>query len=417
MSSRKGHNKSRHGCIRCKERRVKCNEIGPCNHCLRRREDCSLAPANHSIRQSSSNGSSPGAYSPSPETSTSFLSPFIRYGPSDSSWSQDLYLMSHFLLSSCKTITARSDIIHMWQQVVPKDAVAHPFLMHGILAFSALHLASLHPDDPPLRLQYARLSQHHQSEAIPEFRKCLANLRPESAGPCFAMGSILACLAVAAVSDNRLDRALDEGSPGFSFTPVTYETILAIFTLIRGVRSILDPAWAWETFSGSPYANATHGHGKADNDSFALPPQTQDHYISLQQKIHRAPSCEFSESQKTACIEALSEREKVEKDLVYHREKGRPVEQSFLFKWVAVVPDDFVSLLMSRNTVAVGILRGFVLLVRLLRDRGQGMSHHQDRDGDEHMLDDAHTIGESEDAWYLKGFVENAIGAIDGLLI
>lgn len=118
--------------------------------------------------------------------------------------------MSHFVVSTCKTITSRAAIVYMWQHIVPKDAVSHPFLMHGLLAFSALHLASLHPQDTLLRHHYAQLCQNHQAKAIPEFRQALLDLRSESAGPCFAMGSVLACLAVAAVSDNRLELALDD---------------------------------------------------------------------------------------------------------------------------------------------------------------------------------------------------------------
>ncbi|KAM7187074.1 hypothetical protein V8F20_011142 [Naviculisporaceae sp. PSN 640] len=389
MSSRKGHNKSRHGCLRCKERRVKCNEIGPCNHCVRRREECSLAP-NSSHRYpypSLSNRSSPGSsYSPSPESSTSFLTPFIRYGSShDSSWSQDLYLMSHFLLSSCKTITSRPDLIHMWQHVVPKDAVSQPFLMHGVLAFAALHLASLNSHDPAVRLQYARLSQHHQSEAIPEFRRALSSLSPESAGPCFAMGSILACLAVAGVSDNRLDLLLEEGDIDSSSSPMTFETILSIFTLIRGIRGILSPAWAWDTFSTSPYIVAVHGHTVVDYDTFELPDPLRSAYGEARQRVETSA---LSGTEKKACLEALDEREKVEKDLRYQGNDQQNLEQSFLFKWVAVVSDDFVSLLTAKNPVAAEILRGFVLLIDLIRDVD---------------LDD----------WYLKGFKENALGVID----
>lgn len=309
--------------------------------------------------------------------------------------------MSHFLLSSCKTITSRPELLHMWQEIVPKDAVSQPFLMHGLLTFSALHLASIHIDDPPLRHQYAQLCQYHQAEAIPEFRQALATLGPESAGPCFAMGSILACLTVAAVSDNRLDSAL--GQPGSA--AVTLDTILSIFTLIRGIGSILKPSWAWESFASSGYIPALHGHraDSMDYDTFRLPGPIEDEYVQFRDKISTMPEAKLSETHKTACLDALNKREQVEKDVMFFmRECGSAVqentkgegdsnkdkiEQSFLFKWIAMVPDEFVALLSARNPVALEILRGFVALTRLLRD-----------------------------VWYLEGFVENANAAIDGIL-
>lgn len=289
----------------------------------------------------------------------------------------------------------------MWQHVVPKDAVSHSFLMHGLLAFSALHLASLH-QDTPLRYHYAQLCQSHQAKAIPEFRRALLDLKPESSGPCFAMGSILACLAVAAVSDNRLELALNDW--GFAnegiIVPqsvVCFDTLLSLFTLTRGIRSILEPSWAWNTFSCSPYAVAVHGHGAVDFDVFQLPHQISHSYVELRQGIEDIAESELSDIQKTACLAALHEREHIEKDLVFHQEtaKSQPqptntdtapqnnIEPSFLFRWFVTVPDEFVSLLAIRNSAAMEILRGFISLLEPL-----------------------------EDAWYLHGFVANANQAL-----
>lgn len=281
----------------------------------------------------------------------------------------------------------------MWQHVVPKDAVSQPFLMHGVLAFAALHLASLNSHDPPARLQYARLSQHHQSEAIPEFRRALTPLSPDSAGPCFAMGSILACLAVAGVSDNRLDLLLQEGEMDPTSSLVTFETILSIFALIRGKKGILSPAPAWETFSSSGYIVAIHGHSAADYDAFELPGHIASAYTAARETVETSA---LSDSEKAACLEALGARERAEKDLRYAGSDQQNVEQSFLFKWIAVIPDEFVSLLVSRNPVAIEILRGFILLVDLIRRRGVDKQ-------------------DACDDWYLKGFKENALAAINSL--
>ncbi|RSL97034.1 hypothetical protein CEP52_011152 [Fusarium oligoseptatum] len=39
---RLGYKKSRKGCLRCKQRRVKCDEKVPCTACCRHRVPCSL---------------------------------------------------------------------------------------------------------------------------------------------------------------------------------------------------------------------------------------------------------------------------------------------------------------------------------------------------------------------------------------
>lgn len=386
--------------------------------------------------------------------------------------------MSHFVLCACKTLTARADILHMWQHAVPNDAVSHPFLMHGILSFSALHLAYLHKhtsNSPELRLRYARLAQHHQSEAIPEFRRALGSLSPESAGPCFAMGSILASLAVAGVSDNRLDLLLvlpEEPGPNSSSSPVTFDTILSIFTLTRGIRGILNPAWVWDTFSTSAYGVAAHGHGNVADDALELPAPSQSIYTRLREKIR--DRAEFSDAQKSACLEALQECESIERTLrFYHHRKlqdrtthtessstqplplpllllqvstctddnnnrekttshvtqpkikggdrgenntgggnnkvvekgpGEVLEASLLFKWVAMVPDEFFALLTARDVLAVEILRGFISLMELL-DISNARTGRPDGDDSTEKID----------AWYLERFMENSFGAIDSL--
>jgi hypothetical protein len=80
----------------------------------------------------------------------------------------DLELLHHYTTSTYLTLTQDSpEHEHVWQIVVPQLAVKHPFLMHGILASSALHLAHVLPER---QQEYTVLAANHESMALPAFR-------------------------------------------------------------------------------------------------------------------------------------------------------------------------------------------------------------------------------------------------------
>jgi hypothetical protein len=70
-----GQKKSRKGCTRCKQRRVKCDEEAPCGNCMRRNEECSLLE-------------------PSPSSSEINREPGVPVDTEE--WLADLELMHHY---------------------------------------------------------------------------------------------------------------------------------------------------------------------------------------------------------------------------------------------------------------------------------------------------------------------------------
>ncbi|KAF2088811.1 hypothetical protein K490DRAFT_19036, partial [Saccharata proteae CBS 121410] len=158
------------GCTRCKARRVKCDEGKPCRNCVRRREHCNLR-----------NGASPntidaiGALIQQPQL------------PLPTDWAQDLHLMHHYTKTTSTTYSTREELIEVWQSWVPAAAIKYPFLMHGILATSALHLAHTHPNEA---LKYLSLFTNHQSLALTGFRSALPSITPENCHAIFAASMI-----------------------------------------------------------------------------------------------------------------------------------------------------------------------------------------------------------------------------------
>ncbi|KAI1614565.1 hypothetical protein EDD36DRAFT_231916 [Exophiala viscosa] len=177
MAPRKAHQKSRRGCVECKRRHVKCDETRPtCQRCTLSERLCTWEALRnvHESRSASSQAASethaqspaqPQSQSqiasrpPSPVThaiSTRPHSPSQNHGgsssdvlitgPSDISVNMDhLELIYHFYTETCQTLVKTEDQLRRYRALVVEQGLKRPFLMHQILAFSALHLSLRRP--------------------------------------------------------------------------------------------------------------------------------------------------------------------------------------------------------------------------------------------------------------------------------
>lgn len=81
-------------------------------------------------------------------------------------------LLTHYTTTTHLTLSTPTTTT-LWCAIVPSLARTHPFLHHGLLALSALHLS--HTTSSP---SHALVAAHHQSLAMPLFRHAVAHLTP-----------------------------------------------------------------------------------------------------------------------------------------------------------------------------------------------------------------------------------------------
>lgn len=74
------------------------------------------------------------------------LSPLLELPSCSQLDTSDTALFAHFIDSTSLSISKNNATLELWQHIVPGLATQHPFLLHGLLAISALHLASLSSD-------------------------------------------------------------------------------------------------------------------------------------------------------------------------------------------------------------------------------------------------------------------------------
>jgi hypothetical protein len=121
---------------------------------------------------------------------------------------------------------------HTWRVEAPQHAVSHLYLMHEMLAFSALHKAHKLPD---LRAQYYAFGIHHQDLAIRGVRAELHNVTPEEAAAIVATSTLLT-LSVFASTGFELNY------PEIPSSQSAIEGILNIFNLMQGMGNVLQLA-------------------------------------------------------------------------------------------------------------------------------------------------------------------------------
>ncbi|KAL1955589.1 hypothetical protein VTO42DRAFT_8392 [Malbranchea cinnamomea] len=247
MGTRRSHTKSRNGCIQCKARRIKCDERpSPCSNCARRQITCQYAPrvVSRTSPGGLSSSTTPTTLSPTSTATTSATSPssippvssFVTASGTGSLDLADLELLHHYTTSTYKTLPsgAAPDQHELWQIQVVQVGFQHEFLLRGILAVSALHLAYLRP----MRREALTLqASTHQSIAIQLFHEALNRVSTSNCVALFSFSCIIVALTFAAPKPTGPDCA------------GVQKEILDWFHMVRGCNSVLQTQW--ETLSRS----------------------------------------------------------------------------------------------------------------------------------------------------------------------
>ncbi|KAK0651376.1 hypothetical protein B0T16DRAFT_403774 [Cercophora newfieldiana] len=212
--SKRPHRKSRAGCISCKTRKVKCDEVRPsCRHCTLRKEQCVYPKAQTPFSRASSTlvrremsrhgglalpgfeitpGSTP---SPGPEVVGPYgTSPNFIYDPmwipADRNLT-DLRLVHHFTTKTYASLSswtgAEPRITHLLSVKLLELALETPFLLDGILGLTAMHMNFLgNVDVSPA------IASMYRARAMAGYRAAIEAADPQTF-PALLASSIIVC--------------------------------------------------------------------------------------------------------------------------------------------------------------------------------------------------------------------------------
>ncbi|KAI0571359.1 Zn-clus multi-domain protein, partial [Pyrenophora tritici-repentis] len=148
LRQRRGHTKSRLGCLTCKKRKIKCQETWPsCANCDKRGYICTYPDVFKYAHQDHVS-----LVMPSPYQVVKLVDTPTVYS------ADDMQLFHHYLISAYPCIP--HDFEEIWTRDVPKISHQYPYLMDAMLALAGSHLA-VQVDNPK-----TSLALQHRQKAI-----------------------------------------------------------------------------------------------------------------------------------------------------------------------------------------------------------------------------------------------------------
>ncbi|KAJ0420964.1 hypothetical protein BJY00DRAFT_119215 [Aspergillus carlsbadensis] len=372
IRSRRTHRKSRLGCGNCKKRRVKCDEKKPtCSNCLQHSIECdftarsaseSLTPParRYQFRQSKyQQVASPSPQVQEPEKTTSAavqcdIPPIPDKGGISLS---DLHLFHHFTTTTYRTFGGESDATQrLWQSHIPAWGISFPSILHLILAFSALHLASLHPDR---RDEYVAQADQHFTFGVRSVTSVLAldTLDSENCQLIY-MSAVLICFTYFA-------RGPREGE----FLVFSAGGKSEWLVLLHGVRAILAQKQS-EIFTGDlePVAKEQKPQGKDDINIPRLDSEFSQH-TALLHEVRLLVSTDVTTADRDFYLAALDDLTNCFGDAQESVKAGECTTEimPFAMGWTFRLPAVMIDRLEAREPVALVILAHWAILLRYMR--------------------------------------------------
>ncbi|KAK0266638.1 hypothetical protein LTS09_000591 [Friedmanniomyces endolithicus] len=279
----------------------------------------------------------------------------------------------------CSYALILQDVAELWQTYIPSQALTHPHLLHGLLAFSALNLADLHRGNPRAA-HYLTICDKHQSVAIAALRNTLAspgvNITPENSASLFALA---ATLSISSMARSCAVANAQTAVPRF----FSVEEIAEAVFLTKGMREVtgLTMGFVLDTPIGIMLtSHSMEDEAGVDPESARLPVAVRERFEALRWMLRdRCTASTLATNSKSGsdshsddpdtletCEKALEDLEEIYRNLRYFKRKGR-LQNGHLWRWPAMVPLPFAHLLAARHPPTLIIVAHFAAATVCLR--------------------------------------------------
>lgn len=244
-------------------------------------------------------------------------------------------LMYHYMSNvTTRRPSERSKRQALWHEYIPRRALRYSFLLHGLLALSALHLAHMEEEESG---KYLAIFDRHQAVALATFRRALSsNLDSDMADALCALAMTLS------ISSTARSCAVSG--------PMNMNDVAELFFLTRGVRDIATAAQkqVWEGPLAPFFENTTYPAGTA----IFLPSHVSEHFNRLHEMV-----AEYGLDIEALahCQSALHELEDIYRNIQYWATLSR-VDISHVWQWQTRVHTGYIKLIQARCPPALVIL-------------------------------------------------------------
>lgn len=147
-------------------------------------------------------------------------------------------LLHNFVINTGVTLVNQTPLQRVWQTAVVDLAFKHEFLMHTVLAISAMHLAYLRPSESS---SLSVIAAHHQDQGLNGFRSELQRFGQYNCDALFA-SSILVIFYIPASSGT----SINENMTSSSFLADTlFGAIIDWIRLVQGCQYVITQGRGW----------------------------------------------------------------------------------------------------------------------------------------------------------------------------
>lgn len=252
----------------------------------------------------------------------------------------DLKLLHHFTTKTYATLDTVVSQQCIWQDTVIQIGFQYPFVLRGVLAIAAVHLAMLNSTS---RVDFIVQASTLYNRALVDFRNVLRSVNDENCTPIFAFSclTVIHAFAIAQVQAPQ--------------DPVG--DLLNCMHLIRGVNAILQPHWVrFMTSELSPllengWRRGVHGE---------IP-----EILQLKALVKSLPGRD-QEAYANDYIQAIDQLHAIMLEV-----KASGDDQSclaLLFSWPVLLPQKFFSLLSTREPIPMIITAHFAAIFQYKAD-------------------------------------------------
>lgn len=246
--------------------------------------------------------------------------------------------------STFRTLSRNERTDPIWRNIVPEEALSHPFLMHGILALSALHLARVGAD-ASRRASYLNRAVAHQNQALALFRGLLGDVNEGNAKAMFAFAGIVVIYTF-----------------GFPNTPdeqdhwACVDDLYQVLVLMRGVQQVIYSPRDFRDF----LSHSDFGPILQVEDVMGVLP---DPAVAALRRLHEANErCGYVHHEFQVYKGAIENLQEM-LSWVYGGMRANTIAGRFAIK----LPNRFMELLREREPLALVMLAHYGVLLRFLQ--------------------------------------------------
>jgi hypothetical protein len=143
----------------------------------------------------------------------------------------ELELMHHYHECVCFSLSGQPSVQRTWQSAIPKEALSHSGLMHGVLALAALHRSCL---DRSAHDRYRLAAMRHQNLSIASLRSLIINASAENCNALFVLSTFAVIFVFALPQSPIAPTELD-----------TFKEMITIIELTKGVWAVAEMTRSW----------------------------------------------------------------------------------------------------------------------------------------------------------------------------